>query len=156
MKYPSSIWVQLFLPPFLSPSLSLSVSSVLSSFPSFIYFHTVDTMNSVNHFQPSSWNPHISHNLKLSLDKMWSLEKGMANHFSIFALRTPWTDGIPAELFQILKDDACESAPLNMQANLENLAVTTGLEKVRFHSSPKERQCQRIFKLLHNWSHLTY
>ena len=29
-----------------------------------------------------------------------------------------------------------------MPANLENSAVATGLEKVRFHSSPKERQCQ--------------
>ena len=64
-------------------------------------------------------------------------------------------DGIPAELFQILKDDACESAAINMPANLENSAVTTGLEKVSFHSNPKERQCQRMFKLLHNCSHLT-
>ena len=30
-----------------------------------------------------------------------------------------------------------------MSANLENSAVATGLEKVSFHSSPKERQCQR-------------
>ena len=37
----------------------------------------------------------------------------------------------------------CESATLNMQANLENSAVATGLEKVSFHSNPKERQCQR-------------
>ena len=29
-----------------------------------------------------------------------------------------------------------------MQANLENSAVATGLEKVHFHSNPKERQCQ--------------
>ena len=29
-----------------------------------------------------------------------------------------------------------------MPANLENLAVATGLEKVSFHSNPKERQCQ--------------
>src|SRR5574337_420814 len=28
-------------------------------------------------------------------------------------------------------------------ANLENSAVATGLEKVSFHSNPKERQCQR-------------
>ena len=34
-----------------------------------------------------------------------------------------------------------------MLANLENLAVATGLEKVSFHSNPKERQCQRMFKL---------
>ena len=39
-------------------------------------------------------------------------------------------DGIPAELFQILKDDA-----VNMPANLENSAVATGLEKVSFHSN---------------------
>ena len=29
-----------------------------------------------------------------------------------------------------------------MAANLENSAVATGLEKVSFHSNPKERQCQ--------------
>ena len=38
----------------------------------------------------------------------------------------------------------CESAALNMPAKLENLAVATGLEKVSFHSNPKERQCQRL------------
>ena len=36
-----------------------------------------------------------------------------------------------------------------MPANLENLAVATGLEKISFHPNPKERQCQRMFKLLH-------
>ena len=30
-----------------------------------------------------------------------------------------------------------------MSANLENSAVATGLEKVCFHSNPKERQCQK-------------
>ena len=64
-------------------------------------------------------------------------------------------DGIPAELFQILKDDAVKSAALNMPANLENSAVATGLEKVSFHSNPKDRQCQRMFKLLHNCTHFT-
>ena len=59
-------------------------------------------------------------------------------------------DGIPVELFQILKDDA-----VNMPANLENSAVATGLEKVSFHSNPKERQRQRMLKLLHNCTHLT-
>ena len=41
-----------------------------------------------------------------------------------------------------------------MPANLENSAVATGLEKVSFHSNPKERQCQRMLKLSHNCSHL--
>ena len=35
-----------------------------------------------------------------------------------------------------------------MRANLENVAVATGLEKVSFDSNPKERQRQRVFKLL--------
>ena len=43
-------------------------------------------------------------------------------------------DGIPVELFQILKDDAVKL--LNMPANLENSEVATGLEKVSFHSNP--------------------
>ena len=30
-----------------------------------------------------------------------------------------------------------------MPANLENSAVATGLEKVNFHSKPKEEQCKR-------------
>ena len=45
-------------------------------------------------------------------------------------------DGIPVELFQILKDDCCESVALNMPANLEKSAVGTGQEKVNFHSNP--------------------
>ena len=35
----------------------------------------------------------------------------------------------------------------NMPANLENSAVAAGLEKVSFHSNPKERQCQGMLKL---------
>ena len=35
-----------------------------------------------------------------------------------------------------------------MPANLENSAVATGLEKVSFHSNPKERQCQSTIALI--------
>ena len=42
-----------------------------------------------------------------------------------------------------------------MPANVENIAVATGLENVSFHSNPKERQCQRMLKLPHNCTHLT-
>ena len=59
--------------------------------------------------------------------------------------------GIPVELFQILKDDAA----LNMPTNLENSTLATGLERVSFHSYPKERQCQRMLKLPHNCTHFT-
>ena len=33
-----------------------------------------------------------------------------------------------------------------MSANLENSAVATGLEKISFHSNPKEGQCQKNFQ----------
>ena len=49
----------------------------------------------------------------------------------------------------------CESAALNIPVNLENFTVATGLENVSVHSNPKERQCQRMFKLPHNFTHLS-
>ena len=48
------------------------------------------------------------------------------------------SDGIPAELFQILKDDAVKVLAFNMSATLEDSAVATGLEKVCFYSNPKK------------------
>ena len=63
-------------------------------------------------------------------------------------------DGIPVELFQIIKDDSVNAA-LNMSANLENSVVATGQEKVSVHSDPKERQCHRMLKQPHNCTHLT-
>ena len=70
---------------------------------------------------------------------------------SITTNKASGSDEIPVELFQILKDDAVKELP----ANLENSAVSTGLEKVSFHSNPKERQCQKMFKLPQNCTHLT-
>ena len=70
---------------------------------------------------------------------------------SICTNKTSGGDGIPVELFQILKDDA-----VKVPANLENSAVATGLEKVRFRSNPKGKQCQRMLKLPHNCTHLTW
>ena len=79
----------------------------------------------------------------LECEVKWALE-------SITTNKASGGDGIPIELSQILKDDACESAALNMPANLENSAVATGLEKVRLHSSPKKRQYQGMLKLPHS------
>ena len=64
-------------------------------------------------------------------------------------------EGIPPDLFQILKDDAVKSVALITPANLENSTMATGLEKVSFHSNLKEGQCQRLFKLPHNCTHFT-
>ena len=75
----------------------------------------------------------------LECEVKWALE-------SITMNKASGGDGISVELLQILKG-CCESAALNVSANLENSAVATRLEKVSFHSNPKERQCQRMFKL---------
>ena len=42
-----------------------------------------------------------------------------------------------------------------MPVNLENSAVATELEKVNFHSNIKKGQCEKMFKLLYNYTHFT-
>ena len=74
---------------------------------------------------------------------------------SITTNRASGGDGIPAELFQILKHDAVKSAALNIPANMENSAVARGQEKISFPSNPKEGQCRRMFKLPHKCTHFT-
>ena len=59
------------------------------------------------------------------------------------------------KMFPCLKLPIAFHYTFNMPANLDNSAVATGLERVSFHSNPKERQCQRMLKLLHNCTHLT-
>ena len=63
-------------------------------------------------------------------------------------------DGIPVELFQILKDAAVKVLHSVCQ-QIWKTAVATGLEKVSFHSNPKEGQCQRMLKLLHSCTHIS-
>ena len=65
----------------------------------------------------------------LECEVKWALE-------SITMKKASGGDGIPVELFQILKDDAVKVLHLNIPANLENSAVATGLVKVSFHSNP--------------------
>ena len=69
---------------------------------------------------------HLEPNI-LECEVKWALR-------SITMSKASGGDGIPVELFQILKDDAA----LNMPANLENSVVVTGLEKISFHSNHKE------------------
>ena len=49
-------------------------------------------------------------------------------------------DGIPVELFQILKDDAVKVLPSICQ-QIWKTAVATGLEKVSFYSNPNAKEC---------------
>ena len=83
----------------------------------------------------------------LECEVKWALE-------SITMNKASGGDEIPAELFQILKDDGVKVLDSICQQIWENSTVTTGLENVSFHSNPKEGQCQRMFKP-HNCSHFT-
>ena len=58
----------------------------------------------------------------------WALESVTMN-------KANGSDGIPVELFQILKDDAVKVLHSICQQIWET-AVATGLEKVSFHSNP--------------------
>ena len=73
---------------------------------------------------------------------------------SISTNKASVSDGIPAGLLKILKDDAVKVLH-SMPANLENSAEATELEKVNFHSNPKEGQCQRMLKLPHICAYFT-
>ena len=68
----------------------------------------------------------------LECEVKWALE-------SITMNKARGGDGIPVELFQILKDDAVKVLQSICQHFLENSAVATGLEKVSFHPNPKGR-----------------
>ena len=52
--------------------------------------------------------------------------------------KTSGGDGITAEVFQILKDDAVKNSAVNMLENLGKSAVATGLERSVFIPIPKK------------------
>ena len=83
----------------------------------------------------------------LECEGKWALE-------SITTNKASGGDGIPVELFQILKDNAVKVLRAICQ-HIWITAVATGLEKVSFHSNPTERQSQRMLKPLHNCTPLT-
>ena len=60
-------------------------------------------------------------------------------------------DGIPAELFQLLKDDAIKE----LHSIYQQIWKTQQWPQVSLHSNPKEKQCQRMFKLPYNCTHFT-
>ena len=85
----------------------------------------------------------------LLLEVKWALE-------SITMNKASGGDGIPVELFQMLKDDAVKLLHSICQQIWKTQQWPQELENVSFHSNPKERQCQRMLKLLHNCTHLTH
>ena len=102
------------------------------------YLHDPDNHNGViTHLEPDI----------LEREVKWALG-------SITMNKASGDDGIPVELFQILKDDIVKV----LHAIYQHIWKTEQWPqdwKRCFHSNPKERQCQRMLKLLHNCTQLT-
>ena len=81
----------------------------------------------------------------LEREVKWALE-------GITTSKASGGDGIPVELFQILKDDAVKV----LHSICQQIWKTQQWPQDSFHSNPKERQCQRMLKLPHNCTHLTH
>ena len=64
------------------------------------------------------------------------------------------SDGIPVELFQILKDKAVKVLHSIYQQIWKTQQWPQHWKRSVLISNPKERQCQRMFKPLHNCTHL--
>ena len=77
----------------------------------------------------------------------WALE-------SITMNKASGGDGIPVEVYQILKDDAVKVLHSICQQIRKTQQWPQDCKRC-LHSNPKERQCQRMLKLLHNCTHLT-
>ena len=74
---------------------------------------------------------------------------------SITTNKTSGGDGIPAMLFKILKDDAVKVLCSICQQNWKTHQWPQDWKRSVFIPIPKERQCQRMFKLPYNCTHLT-
>ena len=83
----------------------------------------------------------------LECEVKWALE-------SITMNRASGGDGIPAKLFKILKDLLLKCCT-QYDTKFGKLSNGQRTGKGQFHSNTKERQSQRMLKLLHNYTHLT-
>ena len=83
----------------------------------------------------------------LECEVKWALE-------SITMNKASGGDRSPVELFQILKDGAVKGLHSICQQIWKTQQWPQDWKRC-FHSNPKERQWQRMFKLLHNCTHLT-
>ena len=83
----------------------------------------------------------------LECEVKWALE-------SITMIKASGGDGIPVELFQILKDDAVKVLP-QYASKFGKLSSGHRPRKGQFSFQPPKRQCHRMLKLPHNCTHLT-
>ena len=76
----------------------------------------------------------------LECEVKWALGSSTAN-------KAIQSDGIPVELFQILKNDAAKVLHSIYWQIWKTQQWPQDWKNVSFHSNPKERQCQKILKI---------
>ena len=74
---------------------------------------------------------------------------------SITMIKASGGDGIPVELFQILKDDAEKVLHSICQQIWKTQQQSHDWKRSVFIPIPKKAKCQKMFKLAHNSTHLT-
>ena len=94
--------------------------------------------------------------------KKWSFSFRISpsNEYSgLISFRIDWLDlfSIQGILKNLLQHHGSKASILQHSAFfiVQLSAVATGLEKVSFHSNPKESQCQLMLKLPYNYTHTT-
>ena len=92
----------------------------------------------ITHLEPDIWECEVK----------WALGRITMNKAS-------GGDGIPVELFQLLKDDAVKVLH-SIGQHIEKLSSGHRTGKGQFSFQSQERQCQRMLKLPHNCTHLTW
>ena len=101
--------------------------------------HDPDDNGGITHLEPDI----------LEYEGKWALG-------SITTNKASGGDGIPVDLFQVLKDDAVKVLHSACEQIWKMHQWPQDRKKISFHSNPKERQCQRMLKLAHNCTHLTH
>ena len=122
-------------------------SHLYKNFPQFTVSHTVKGFGIVNKAEVDVFLELSCFSVIQWMLAIWSL-------VPLPFLKPAWTSGSSRFTYywslawRILSITllACEMRAIV----LENSAVATGLEKVSFHSNPKERLCQRMLKLFSN------
>ena len=138
-------------------SLSLTISQ---SFPKFMaialvmpFSHLIlwrsllllpSVLPSISDFSNESsvcikWPKYWSFSFSISLSSEYS---------GLISLKIGWLD--------LLAVQGTFSSLLQDHSSKASIDYTAIQKKVSFHSNPKERQCQRMLKLLHNYSNLTH
>ena len=97
----------------------------------------------------------LTQGLNLCLPNCRQILYLLSHQGSITTNKTSGGDGLQAEIFKILKNDALKVLLSTGQQILKTQKWPQDLKNVSLHSNTKEGQCQRMLKLSYNCTHFT-